>query len=262
MPGQAGHGGHELTPKNSNDYLTKPIRISFIFVSIKNYSIMNCRIISLIFLLSTVFGCGKFAGHSVTETYEIENTYRELHVSNAINVVISDTAEEVTVTAGENLLPNVLIEEKGDILSLGLKKGTYFFNSVVQIELPANPNLTKLNISDASEINGEINAENLTINMTDASDAILRGYVGKLTLNLEEASGIKKVIINNERYGLSCDECEVYMEDASDAYIHCDGSIKINKLSGASDFHYTGNATIILVPGAISGASDVKNDVL
>ena len=261
MPGQAGHGGHELTPKNSNDYLTKPIRISFIFVRIKTYLIMNCRIIALIFLLSTVFGCGKFAGHSVTETYELENTYKELHVSNAINVVISDTAEEVTVTAGENLLSNVIIEEKDNILDIRLKDGTYFFNSTVNIELPVNPNLTELTLSDASDIKGEVNAEELTINLRDASDAKLNGYVKKLTLNLKDASGIKKNIINS-RYGLSCDECAVSMEDASDAYIHCDGTIRIVKLSGASDLHYTGNATIILVPGAISGASDVKNDVL
>lgn len=222
---------------------------------------MKYRIITLTFLLSIICGCKKLAGDSVTETFEIENTYRELHISNAINVVISDTAEEIKVTAGEKLLPSVIIEENGDILSVRLKGGTYFYNSVINLELPANPNLTELDLSDASDIKGEINVENLTINLTDASDAKLKGHIGKLTLNLKDASSIKKNIIN-KRYGLSCDECEVSMDDASDAYIHCDGSIKLNKLSGASDFHYTGNATIALAPGAIAGASDIKHDVL
>ena len=223
---------------------------------------MNCRVITLIILISSVlFGCNKFTGESVTETFDIENTYKELHIFNAINVVISNTAEEVTVIAGENLMPNVIIEEKGDILSIRLKDGTYFFNSVVKIELPVNPDLTVLSLSDASEFEGEINAENLTINLADASNAQLKGHIEKLTLNLTDASSIKKNIIN-DRYGLSCDECEVSMEDASDAYIHCNGRIKINKLSDASDLHYTGNATITSAPGATSDASDIKKDIL
>ena len=221
---------------------------------------MNCRFIILFFLLSALFGCDKFAGDSFTKTFNIENTYSELYVSNAINVIISDSVEEVKVTAGENLMPNVIIEEKDDILDIRLKDGIYFFNSVINIELPVNPDLTKLTLSDASDIKGEVNAEELTINLRDASDAKLKGYVKKLTLNLKDASGIKKNIINS-RYGLSCDECAVSMEDASDAYIHCDGTIRIVKLSGASDLHYTGNAEIILT-GSTSSSSDIKHDVL
>ena len=168
-----------------------------IFVQINRDLPMNCRIITLIFLLSALFGCDKFAGVTVTETFNIENTYSELYVSNAINVVISDTAEEVKVTAGENLLPNVIIEEKDDILDIRLKDGTYFFNSTVNIELPVNPNLTELTLSDASDIEGDVNAQELTINLRNASDAKLKGYVKKLTLNLKDASGIKKNIINS-----------------------------------------------------------------
>ena len=222
---------------------------------------MNSRIITLTILLCALFGCGKSAGNYVTQTFDIENTYKELKVSNSINVVISNSAEEVKITATENLMPNVIIEENNDVLSVRLKDGPYSFNSEVKIEIPANPNLTKLSLSNASDIEGELNAEDLTIHLANASDAKLTGHVGKLTINLENASDIKKNIINS-RYGLSCDECEVFMESASDAYIHCDGSITIYKLTGASDFHYTGNATILLAPGATSGASDIKNDIL
>ena len=222
---------------------------------------MNYRILAFTLLLSSLFGCDKFAGETVTVTFDIVNTYKELHISNAINVIISDTAEEVKVTAGENLIPNIIIEEKGDELDIRLKDGVYFFNSAVNIELPANSDLTKLNLSDASDIEGEVNAEELTINLTDASDANLKGHVGKLSINLKDASGIKKNIIN-KRYGLSCDECEVSMEDATDAYIHCDGTIRIVKLSDASDLHYTGSAEIILTGGVPSSSSDIKHDVL
>ena len=222
---------------------------------------MNYRILAFTLLLSSLFGCDKFAGESITVTFDILNEYKELHISNAINVVISDTVEEVKVTAGENLIPNIIIEEKGDNLDIRLKDGIYFFNSVVNIELPANSSLTKLNLSDASDIEGKVNTEELTINLTDASDAKLNGHVGKLILNLKDASGIRKNIIN-KCYGLSCDECEVSMEDACDAYIHCDGTIRIVKLSDASDLHYTGNAEIILTGGVPSSGSDIKHDVL
>lgn len=222
---------------------------------------MNYRILAFTLLLSSLFGCDKFAGKSITVTFDIVNEYKELHISNAINVVISDTAEEVKVTASENLIPNIIIEEKGDNLDIRLKDGTYLFNSVVDIELPANSGLTKLNLSDASDIDGKVNTEELTINLTDASDAKLSGHVGKLILNLKDASAIKKNIIN-KCYGLSCDECEVSMEDACDAYIHCDGTIRIVKLSDASDLHYTGNAEIILTGGVPSSSSDIKHDVL
>ena len=222
---------------------------------------MNYRILAFTLLVSSLFGCDKFAGESITVTFDIVNTYKELHVSNAINVVISDTAEEVKVTAGENLIPNIIIEEKDDKLDIRLKDGVYIFNSAVKIELPANSDLIKLNLSDASDIEGEVNTEELTINLTDASDAKLDGHVGKLILNLKDASAIKKNIVN-KCYGLSCDECEVSMEDACDAYIHCDGTIRIVKLSDASDLHYTGNAEIILTGGVPSSSSDIKHDVL
>ena len=170
-------------------------RITCNFTSISRNFTMNYRILAFTILLSSLLGCDKFAGESITVTFDIVNKYKELHISNAINVVISDSAEEVKVTAGENLIPNIIIEEKGDNLDIRLKDGTYLFNSVVNIELPANSGLTKLNLSDASDIEGKINTEELTINLTDASDAKLNGHVGKLTLNLKDASAIKKNII-------------------------------------------------------------------
>lgn len=222
---------------------------------------MKYRIITLTLLLAALWGCETFSGKSVTETVNIENTYSELYVSDAINVVISVTAEEVKVTTGEHLLPNVIIEEKDDVLDIRLKDGTYFFNSAVYVELPANPGLTKLSLSDASDIEGEINAEKLSIHLANASDAQLTGHVGELTLNLKNASSIKKNIIG-QRYGLSCDNCDVALEDASNAYIHCDGTIRVIELSGASDLHYTGNAEIILTGGTPPSSSDIKHDVL
>lgn len=222
---------------------------------------MKCKIIFLISCICALFGCDKFAGNTLTETFDISNTYKALFVYNAIDVVITDAVEEVRVTTGENLMSNVIISENGDRLDVRLKEGSYFFNSIVKVELPSNPNLVKVVLSDASDIECEVNAEEFVINLTDASDANLQGHVGKLTIKLDDASSIKKNIINN-RYALSCDECEVSMSGASDAYIHCDGNIKVVELYGASDLHYTGSATITLAEGLASSFSDIKHDVL
>ena len=120
---------------------------------------------------------------------------------------------------------------------------------------------SELYVSDASDIEGEINVEKLIIHLANASDAQLTGHVGELTLNFKNASSIKKNIIG-QRYGLSCDNCDVALEDASNAYIHCDGTIRVIELSGASDLHYTGNAEIILTGGTPPSSSDIKHDIL
>ena len=49
------------------------------------------------------------------------------------------------------------------------------FNSIVKVELPANPHLTKLNLSGASDIEGEVNAEELTINLANATITLSPG---------------------------------------------------------------------------------------
>ena len=68
---------------------------------------------------------------------------------------------------------------------------------------------------------------------------------------------MKKVV--GSRYALVCDQCEGEMSGGSDAYIHCDGSIKVN-LSGGSELHYTGNAA---TSGCTSsGGSNVCHDLL
>ncbi len=222
---------------------------------------MKFRNITFIFSLLILFGCDKLAGTSVTETLEITNTYIELRVQDAIDVVISNSVEEARITGGENVISYVAIEEANGMLDIRRKDGKYFLNSTVKVELPYNPNLGKMAISDASDIDCEVNAEEFVISLTDASDAKLQGHIGKLKINLDDASSIKKNVVN-KRYALSCDECEVSMSGASDAYLHCDGNIKIIKLEGASDLHYTGNATITFAGGIPSSSSDIKNDKL
>jgi hypothetical protein len=113
-------------------------------------------------------------------------------------------------------------------------------------------------LSGSSTIKGNVEALDLNLEMSGASDATFEGYVGTLKINLTGASNIKKTI-NEMRYGFECDQCEGSMSGSSDAYIHCDGTIKVN-LSGSSELHFTGNGNP--ADSHASSGSDIIHDVL
>ena len=275
-----------------------------------------------LFILSTLvlfaFGsCQKFAGDPVTQDFNIEGSYTELQVENGFDVTVSDEATAITITAGENVMPNVVVEKNGNKLRIHLKPMTSSYGSEMKVILPFNADLTDVDLSGASEfhsehgldgekvdvelsgastfdcnisadeveidlsgasdftggiyadeidmdlsgastINGEVTATDLDLELSGGSDATLEGEVDKLELNLSGASSIIKKEVGS-RYALVCDQCEGEMSGGSDAYIHCDGSIKVT-LSGGSELHYTGNAA---TSGCnCSGGSAISHDVL
>ena len=257
-----------------------------------------------LFVLSAIVlfafsGCQKIAGDPMSMDFSVEGAYTELQVENAFDVTVSDAATVITVTAGKNIMPNVIVEIVDNTLKIRLKPMTTSYGSEMTVVLPYNADLTSVNLSGASEfhseyglegekvevelsgasdfygnidadevdidvsgasnfygdiladeiemdlsgssdIEGHVTAENLDLDLSGASDATLEGQVTKLYINLEGASNIEKKIVGN-KYALVCDQCEGEMSGASHAYIHCDGSIKVN-LSGASDLHFTGTA--------------------
>lgn len=115
-----------------------------------------------------------------------------------------------------------------------------------------------VDLSGGSNINGNVAANDLDLELSGASNAKLLGQVGMLKVDLTGASNIVKQIVEN-RYGLVCDQCEGSITGASNAYIHCDGNIRVS-LSGASDLHYTGDANT--TGSTTSGASNIIRDVL
>ena len=115
-----------------------------------------------------------------------------------------------------------------------------------------------MDLSGGSNINGNVAANDLDLELSGASNVKLLGQVGMLKVDLTGASNIVKQIVEN-RYGLVCDQCEGSITGASNAYIHCDGNIRVS-LSGASDLHYTGDANT--TGSTTSGASNIIRDVL
>lgn len=242
--------------------------------------------------------CQEFAGDPVTKEFNIEKSYTELQVEDAFIVTVSDEVSQASVTVGENLMPKVVVEVVNNTLKIRLKGNHSSYGSDMKVILPYNADLTGVDLSGASEfhseyglygeeveidlsgasdfycdieadeidmdlsgssnIYGNVSAKMLDIDLSGASDAKLEGQVGTLKLDLTGASNIVKNIAGN-RYTLVCDQCEGSVSGASNVYIHCDGSIKVS-LSGASDLHYTGNAST--AGCSTSGASEIIHDVL
>jgi hypothetical protein len=274
-------------------------------------------VILSVVVLFAFSGCKKFAGESISKDFSISGFYTELEVEDAFDVTVSDVATQITVTAGENVMPNVVVETVENTLKIYLKGWHNNLGKDMTVILPYNANLMSVDLSGASEFHSEYGLEgnkvevdlsgasdfycdidadevdidlsgasnffgdiwadeiemdltgaskikgyaealDLDLEMSGASEATFEGQVDMLKINLTGASDIKKTI-NGNRYGFACDQCEGTMSGASNVYIHCDGTIKVN-LSGASDLYYTGNAAT--TGSTTSGGSGIYHDVL
>lgn len=258
----------------------------------------NVLIILSAFVLTLLCSCSKSDGDPITKEFSINNTYTELNVSHAFEVTVSDAVSQVTVTAGDRIMPKVIVEEKNGKLTIRLK-GWTVANGELKALIPNNPNLKDVDLSGASEFHsqhpivaqevyidlsgssnfycdieaptvdmdlsgastikgGIVATSKLDLELSGSSDATLTGTVGTLDMELSGSSDLKEIVVDNH-YGLVCNQCKCSISGSSSAYFHCDNSIT-GSVSGSSSLHYTGNASTSGC--SISGSSNVVHDVL
>lgn len=178
----------------------------------------------------------------------------------------------LSINLGTDLELKVVLPYNADLTEVALSGASEFRSEYglegekVEVDLSGasdfycdiNADEIDMNLSGASKIEGGVSATELDLDLAGASDATLTGQVATLKVDLSGASNIKKTVVDN-RYGLVCDRCEGSLSGASNAYIHCDGTIKVG-LSGASDLHFTGTA--FTGDSSTSGASDIIHDEL
>ena len=138
-----------------------------------------------------------------------------------------------------------------DDVTVRLSGASNFYGDILADEID-------MDLTGASNIEGKVDATELDVDLGGASDAIFEGQVTTLKIDLVGSSNIVKKVIGN-RYALICGNCEGEMSGSSDAYIHCDGNIRVN-LSGASELHFTGEA--FTADSHITGGSGIIHDVL
>ena len=218
-------------------------------------------------------------GVPVDKDFTITGDYDALNVSNAFDVTIDKDATQVTITAGENIMPNVIVEQVGGELRIYCKPPVVTTNgSEMRAVIPYSSSLkdvTLSNLSGASRFNGDLSgsdtfidlsgasriksiilAGDLNLSLSGASEADLTGVSVNMNLEMSGASrNVDNIVL--KCYGLECTHCKGSISGASKAYIHCLSDIKVS-LSGASHLHYTGDASTS--DCSTAGSSNIYHD--
>ena len=216
------------------------------------------NIIILLSLSILFFGCTKDWGTPVTKNYPINGAFTKLDVSNAFEVTVSDQVTDVVVTVGDLAHERVVVKVVNGELRIGFKPNTRY-NGKATAVIPATLGLRRLELSGASSFTGDlygngdydsrnagvklsgastfrgrIDAAELDVELSGASEAFIDGFdptkLEKMEIDLSGASTLKAPYLSAESvYG--------EMSGASDADVTCCFNLNVN-LSGASTLTY------------------------
>jgi hypothetical protein len=203
--------------------------------------------------------------------------FHAISVSSAFDVFISQGNEEVVAVSAseEKYKADIKVEVKDGVLRIRFEKEGMFWKgwNTDKVKLRAYisfKNIDKLTASGACDvrIQGSVKADNLTVNLSGASD-LKEGNINAKTLNAD-LSGASAMNISGsagelhvEASGASDFKGFDFSVDSCDA--HATGASRINitvnkvlsaRASGASDVHYKGDGLIKDIK--TSGASNVS----
>lgn len=223
-------------------------------ITVVSFKMKKYLFVLFALVLFAFSSCKKFAGDPITKEFTIDGTYTELEVHNAFDVTVSDAVNVITITAGENVMPYVIVEKVENTLKIYIKPVATFYGGDLKAVIPYNADLTsvdlsgdsefhseygldgdkvevdlsgasdfycdieadeiEMDLSGASTIQGYVDASKLDLEMSGASDATLRGQVTTLEMNLSGASSIEKTITGSQ-YSRYGFECDFCNGDMS-----------------------------------------------
>lgn len=230
-------------------------------------------IIVLILALGVLTSCDHESIRASDEVSSLDYAipeYSTLKVSNAFNtyVTFSDTEESVRIEANENLHDRIIVKRDGNALIIKLKsltsvRGNATLNAYIvtkdisnfdiagasklTLENVWNGNNGRIELSGASNFNGEVAVDRLNLDMTGASSLDLYGTASALDADLAGSSDIRD-------FDLTVKDLKMDMSGASEAYLSISESIDI-QASGASSLKFKGDAKITYK--RLSGASEI-----
>jgi hypothetical protein len=199
-------------------------------------------------------------------------SFNGIKVSGAIDLYLSQSnTEAVAVSSNdEKVRDKIKTEVKDGVLNIyfkseglgfnwGNKKLTAYvsFKTINELEVSGassckitgsiNADDLKLKLSGASDIKGKINVKKLVLNASGASDAKFSGTASTADINCSGASNIKA-------YDLIIDDCVAHASGASDIHITVKNMLTPHA-SGASSLSYKGNP--LLKDMQSTGASSI-----
>lgn len=227
------------------------------------------------FMLLTLFSCDYDHIRVDKEITSLEYAipaYSEIKISNAFDAYItfSDTEESIIIEANDNLHDRILVQREDNALTIKLKnftsvkgnatlKAYITTNNIHKFEAKGASNITfenewivndgRIELTGASELYGEVNANHLRFDLRGASELDLFGSATILDANLSGSSDFRD-------YDLTVARLDIDMTGASEAAMSVTESIDI-EARGASVLSFKGDA--VITRKELSGASELKN---
>src|SRR5438067_543122 len=231
-------------------------------------------------LVVIAWGCVSHAQLTVNDPNAEKREAKNFHaisISNAFDVFISQGNEEtVAVSASEEKFKqDIKVEVKDGVLKIWLEKEGKFWKGWngdkmklkayiscknidrltasgacdIRVQGQINADDLRVNLSGASDLKeGKINAKKLTVDVSGASDMNVSGTALQLNVEASGASDFKG-------FDLTVDYCDAHASGASTINITVNKELSAHA-TGASDVHYKGNGLIREIK--TSGASSIS----
>lgn len=196
------------------------------------------------------------SGNLTTEHHVISG-FTEVEVHDGFEVELKQGDEfSVAITADDNVHEYIKLTKTGDKLSIRLL-GTRFYNNVTVRAAITIPSLYELglsggsqgtiedfssahtfrtDISGGSQLEGELNAGDITLNLSGGSQVELAGSADDLKI---DGSGGSRFYLDE----LTADDADIALSGGSRASINASGTLDTD-LSGGSRVEYVGSPTL------------------
>jgi Putative auto-transporter adhesin, head GIN domain len=203
--------------------------------------------------------------------------FTAIEVSNAITVYISQGKENAVVISADDNAAKEKIKTivRNGVLKINMESGLWNKWSLSDKKVKAyvtvktleklvvngassakivdklNAAVLKITVSGASNLKGDISANDLHLELSGASTATINGTADNLNIVASSASNLKG-------FDLVAKSCSAEASGASSIKINVTDEFSKVHASGASSIHYRGNASV--KDFEASGASSIKKD--
>ena len=217
--------------------------------------------------------CQKFAGDPISKDFTVEGSYTALEVQDAFEVTVSDAATQVTVTAGEKVMPKVIVEIVGNTLKIRIKPMATLYGGELKAVIPYNADLTSVDLSGASEFHSEygLEGQKVEVELSGASEFYSDVDADEIKIDLSGASNFHGDAV--------ADKVEAHLSGSSDFFgdvladeidmellgsSTIEGNVSADELdldmSGASDATLVGHVTQLKIN--LTGSSKITKKVV
>lgn len=186
------------------------------------------------------------SGTLKTETRTPGNfTKIETSGSFELEVTAGQPSSVVTVSADDDMLPDVKTTVSGDVLSISTR-GIHFMGHKIVVKIGV-PKLSSISASGANRISASnLAGDSFTIEGSGSTKAILSGKVDKLVIDVSGAGHV-------EAMNLAAKSAEVDTSGAGHVEVNASDKLSV-RISGAGKVIYLGNPSI---DQSVSGAGKI-----